>query len=678
MGHVNFSKAAAGGVLALCIGILGACTIPFNIGTHLSQGQSESGHNIGINLFAAQLDFDEDRLFADAMKTAREWVVPGSYGGGTPVATDANGWPTVDAETIVFNGLLNMNGTYYLEGESKSQPTVTPGFGKATLQNFTYNSGDGHFSAKIVYTSTDRSGLLLTFRNTGGGVRNVKLMRPRSVGSSSSYSTSTMFTDQAKALVEKFKVIRFMWAVDAWNGAWQTSWNDRVKPDYCSYNRGADTIVNGVTIGWAGKGMPWEAAIQFCNETGKDMWLNMPLGADDEYIRQLATLVKNTYTVPEGKVYWEYSNEATWDMLGVCSSYLRSKAQAEVSSGGPVGYDMTTVTDEDVNVVTARYYVKRAAEMSAIWRSVWGDQAMMTRVRPIASGQLSYDAVLIWGLEFIHNWFNNGDGNHVAEPHPVNYYFYGCGASNYTGSPGNPGDDPDQLTDDGVTQIARMEAYEEEEVGLAKIYGLERCAYEGGVWTSAANYELPRIEDAMVRYHALWDKYGCDLLVYYVSTGGEDDGKALGFTTNAFDLDTRKFRALDTILSQPKPEASAGKLAPCIIQGADFSISSVPWSHPAPSGAETAGATELNQWATWRGYIFRISKRGTYSIQLHFNLTSGAALEVMVDGAVIANETCSGTSSPVFSVTLDKGLHGIRVRRLDNSGSFFLNSVQIN
>jgi hypothetical protein len=378
-----------------------------------------------------------------------------------------------------------------------------------------------------------------------------------------------------------------------------------------------------------------------------------------------------TYTVPDGKVYWEYSNEATWDMLGVCSNYLSSKAQAEASSSGPVGYDGTT----DVNVLTARYYAKRAAQMSAIWRSVWGDAAMMTRVRPVASGQLSYDTELIWGLEFIHNWFNNGDGNHVAEPHPVNYYFYGCGGSNYTGNPSSPGDDPD-LMSDGMTQIARMEMYEEEEAGLAKIYGLKRCAYEGGVWTTAANYELPRIEDAMVRYHALWDKYGCDLLVYYVSTGGEDNGKALGFTTNVFDLDTRKFRALNTILSQPKPEASAGKLAPCIIQGADFSISSVPWNHPAPAGAETAGSTELNQWSTWRGYLFRTTTRGSYSIQLTFNSTSNANIEIMVDGSVIAKTILSGTSSPTFSVTLDKGLHGIRVRKL-NAGSFFLTSVRI-
>ena len=57
----------------------------------------------------------------------------------------------------------------------------------------------------------------------------------------------------------------------------------------------------------------------------------------------------------------------------------------------------------------------------------------------------------------------------------MNYYFYGCGGSHYTK------DNPDRVTD-GVTEIADFERYEEEESCIAKMYGLKRCAYEGGVW----------------------------------------------------------------------------------------------------------------------------------------------------------------------------------------------------
>ena len=619
--------------------------------------------SIGINFFTAQLDYCEDRLFADAMKTSREWVIPGNYGDQSKkVSVDENGWPTVDAEVPVWHGIDRMNGTYRLEGYCASRPTITAGFGGGEIRDFAY--ANGKFSADFVYSSTGKDGLLLTFRNTGGGVRNVKLMRPISVGSRTSYPPSAVFTNQAKRLVEKVSVVRFLWPVDAWNGPWQKKWSDRVSPTYCSFNRGSGTP----NVGWAGKGMAWEYAIQFCNETGRDMWLAMPIGADDDYIASLARLVKEKYKLPHGKVYWEYSNEATWDggNGGACSAYLKAEGRDEALRGGPVGYDGQR---EDLNVLAARYYAKRAAEMSVIWRSVWGDADMMTRIRPVASGQLSYDTQLTWGLDFIHNWFNNGDGKHVLDPHPVNYFFYGCGGSHYTK------DDPDRVID-GVTEIADFERFEEEESCIAKMYGLKRCAYEGGVWTSESDYLLPRIKDAMIRYQELYDAYDGELLNYYVTTGGEDDGTALGFTKSVFNLNTPKFDALDQLFKSPRGKITAGKLAPCEIEGADFSANSVSWEHPAAGGAETRGGGQLDEWRTYKAYLFRTEKRGTYGISLEYINTTGAIIEVMVDGVIIAKETLSGASSRWFNVQLSPGLHGIRIKKLD-PGFFMLNKVKI-
>jgi hypothetical protein len=610
--------------------------------------------NIGINLFASQLDYCEDRLFADAMKTAREFTKPKTGGQGAAVSVDSNGWPLADCDVIVSNGLNNWNGTYHLEGYSSFSPTIISGFSEASIQNFAYSNGK--FSADIVCSSTNNLGLLLTFLNTGGGVRNVKLMRPITVGSTKSYATSVTFTDQAKNMVKKFNVIRFMWSVDGWNGPWQVNWSDRVSPTYCSFNRGSGTT----NVGWAGKGMAWEYAIRFCNETGKDLWLNMPIGATDDYILNLANLVNKIYAVPDGKVYWEYSNEATWDGKK-CAAYLRATGLADKT----VGYDGVT----DANIISARYYAKRTAEMSVIWRGVWGDAAMMTKIRPIASGQLKYDAELIWGLDFINNWFNNGDGILVSDPHPPKYYLYGCGGSHYTG------DNPDQLTN-GVSEISTFESYEEEETCIAKMYGLKRCAYEGGVWTSAVNYQLPRIKDAMIRYQQLWEKYDGDLLSYYVTTGGEDGGAALGFTQNIFNLNTQKFNAYDDILNTTKKSATAGKVAPCVIEGADYSMNSTVWEHPAPGGAETFGGAQLDQRRTHKGYLVRVTEAGNYSISLNFANTTGAIVEIMVDGSIIAKETMSGSKSIKYIVALSKGLHGIRIRKYDN-GEFILKSIEL-
>ena len=197
------------------------------------------------------------------MKTARKWTVPGinSYGGGSDITDlDQNGWPNTDAELVVWHGIKNMNGTYYLEGESNAMPTISAGYGNAEIQNFKYRGG--RFSANLIYHSTDGSGLMLRFMDTAGGIRNVRLMRPRTVGSSIPYSTNVTFTDQAKKLVANFKVIRFLWSIDCWNGPWQTNWDDRIKPAYCSYNRGTDEVYSSpsgqASITWAGKGMSSE------------------------------------------------------------------------------------------------------------------------------------------------------------------------------------------------------------------------------------------------------------------------------------------------------------------------------------------------------------------------------------------------------------------------------------
>ena len=117
---------------------------------------------IGINLFAAQLDYCEDRLFADAIKTSRDWTKPGTYGDQNQLASvDADGWPTEDAEVPVWHGIDRMNGTYYLEGYCATCPTISAGYGGAQIANFSYSGGK--FSSDVIYSSTGKDGLLLTF-----------------------------------------------------------------------------------------------------------------------------------------------------------------------------------------------------------------------------------------------------------------------------------------------------------------------------------------------------------------------------------------------------------------------------------------------------------------------------------------------------------------------------------
>ena len=650
----------------------------------------DTERNIGINLFAVQADYTKDRMFADAMKTARIWTETGDYSAGTgeygngdPIPDsllDDNGWPLTDAECVVWGGMNNMHGTYYLELESDVQPKVsfnhTAG---ARIVSSSYSNGI--YSAKVQIDNSASCALLLTVLNTGNGFKNVKFMKPVEPGATEWYSTDTTFTDQCKKLVENASVVRFLWPIDGWNGPWQIEWDERVQPDYCSFNRGASSETY---VFWAGYGIPWEYGIQFCNETEKDMWLVLPAGASDDYIRNLAQLVKDEYKVSGGKIYWEYTNEATWatSVHGKISDWLRAQGQAEVDAGGPVGFDGIT----NINMLGVRWHAKRALEMSLIWRDVWGDNAMMSTIRPILSGHADYNDQNQWALDFIFRYYGNKTGENVADPHPVNYYFYGTGGDFYTGD--NPdGDSTIQLVINGSEQtvsgseIDLYEVYVESESCLAKTYGLERCSYEGGVWTTAENYQMDRIEDAMIRYQRLWDKYDGDLLVYYVSTGGEDGGKALGFSLDGIDLDTPKYRALSYLDATKKAAIGGGTLAPCTIDGANFSTHYVPWMRPLPQFMESSGRIELNTYNKYVGYLVRVDDSGTYGIQIDYNTLQDVDYEITVDGATLHRANALGTGhdvSNMINTNMSSGLHSVAIRVYADSGdAFYLNKIII-
>jgi len=62
-------------------------------------------------------------------------------------------------------------------------------------------------------------------------------------------------------------------------------------------------------------GVAYEYMIELCNLTGKDMWLNIPSRADDDYINKLAELVY-TKLDKDRKVWLEYANEV-WNGMFV-------------------------------------------------------------------------------------------------------------------------------------------------------------------------------------------------------------------------------------------------------------------------------------------------------------------------------------------------------------------------
>lgn len=70
-------------------------------------------------------------------------------------------------------------------------------------------------------------------------------------------------------------------------------------------------------------GVPYYWIVDICNRSGRDMWINIPTFAGDDYVRKLLEFIRDNLN-PQLKVYVEYSNE-TWNGMFVSFQYTQDK-----------------------------------------------------------------------------------------------------------------------------------------------------------------------------------------------------------------------------------------------------------------------------------------------------------------------------------------------------------------
>ena len=642
---------------------------------------------VGITITYAG-DWEPDLLFADAFKQSRNWST--SSGAAAPI--DANGWPTQDANIYVWAGQgLDMSGTYALSFNGQATVSCSGG----TVSNQVYDPSANLTTATVTMTNSDLNLSFTSTRRTSSGaantgVTNAKLMRPTSYGAATSYPTSTNFTTPIKNLISKFGTIRFMDYL-ATNGNAQVNWSDRVPPAYASY------VVSDPAYGWEGKGCPWEYAVLLCNETGKDMWICIPAGATDAYITNVANLIAfgsdgtNPYGSPQAKpvypplnsnlkVYVEFSNEV-WNTAGAFtqSGTNHDAAVSEVNAGGsPLNFDGDT---NDWNWA-ARRTAKRTVEISNIFRSVFGDGAMMTRVRPVLESQEGY--VAFWLLQQTHmleDYYNCA--GRVATPHPPAYYIYGGGGSAYY----NPDNSSDALTLSNIWTSSTFDnaawapVCQSEAGYVLPIYG-KRVAYEGGPSMDNTGHSEsiksqawadPRMTTCVSSHQTAWDQNGGDLLCYFESTGDYQ----WAFAQDPAVLDTPKMLAIDAIDSSARASGTYGVAIP-------GSISASAYNSPEDWAGSNPSDLSANDSWTWTGYVVNNTATGAFSIKLNAG-SSGTAnsADIYVDGGLVGtiaipNTGSNGTyqdSATLTTSTLAAGTHGVLLKA--RSGGFGVNTIII-
>ena len=474
------------------------------------------------------LNLDSSLEFVDAMKEVRDWA-PAL--GQSTLTRDARGWPTTDASIVIFDQRVNMfwngpdpnavqpdiGGTYTLTFQGRA---VVSEIGSAELavRNQTYNPVTNTTTAQVVVTHNTSALLNLNFANTtnlasstGTGVADVKFFRP-----GYDPSTTQLFTTRYLNALAPAGTLRYL-NLDAANNYGPTlDANGQLAPLRWSQRRLPGASSQGDTYN-GGVGASWENMIALANATKTNMWINVPDSADDDYVTRLASLLKGGDIVdgvayagldPSLKVYVEYSNEV-WGGTPLPAAYNYEAAKQAVAAGDKA---LNSDGSTDPGRWAQRYYLERSAQISTLFRNVFGTTATTAQVRPVVEWwgeQLSY-------FEQVFPWF---EGNFGAP----SQYFYGMGYANYY----NPSDysSVDAAINSMIAQEPQMMATAAQFTTVATYYGLKNVAYEGGpglVATTAENTPIalatsrdPRMEKIVQDNYLNWYAAGGDVANFF-------------------------------------------------------------------------------------------------------------------------------------------------------------------
>jgi hypothetical protein len=515
---------------------------------------------LGVNLEGLS-DWARIQPFVDLMKTSRPWgTVDAPW--DSKAAVDELGWPTGDAAVMV-----NVR-TFEPGDERKAYRYMTPGVyrlkfkGRATvsttsvnvtIRNAKYDTRADRSTAEVV-VGARADALMLAFRNTRGGVKNVTLRRP-------GYAARETFTNEFKQALQPFGVLRMM---------------DFLHTNYNPVRTWAERTTPASATQASNKGGAFEYAIQIANELDKDIWINIPGGANDAYVRSLAQLIRRDLA-PGRVVYVEYSNEL-WNFIFPQSTENMKAAVREAIDGDRTLTNGKLCTKEmfdsgnvdDCNQYWAGYnrVGKRAVRISEIFSEVMGAAAMNNRVRVVYATQFASPGIAELVLKNIATYRGNPSASLYGVATAPYFYLSEQLAASQSASKdqilnsleSSLRTENEPLFAAGIRENGNFvrKPYRggtntgASHKALADYYGLKSLAYEGGpdLRQNAANptAKIAANKDArmgaMVRSEiAQWIGCGNDLFMHFSLSSSWDQYGYWGLTNDPTDLDAPKYAA---------------------------------------------------------------------------------------------------------------------------------------
>ena len=647
------------------LAILGVLSTLSGLLTHLpALGQTPLPHEtlaplIGANLPAIS-DYSPTPVYVDLVRQGRRFGTAKAPWDEKAVLAE-DGWPVGDFGIFLMTGMSGVQGiggTYKVSFNGQANVELVAS--DATTANPHYDP-ERNLSTIDVIMPQGANQLTLSLTGTRGNIKNLRVIRP-------GYDPAMppLFTREFLQHIARFKTVRLMDWLETNGRDNVTTWATRTDPARTHYA--------------AATGVPWEDVVALANLTHQDIWINIPVRATDDYVEHLAILLRNTLN-SQSRIYVEYSNEV-WNAMFTQFGINVDLALEEVRRGpdSPLAYD----GKKDKYLLAFRRVAQRGKDISDIFRRVFGDEAMMTRVRPVFSGQVVRPALAEMGLEFIAQRYGP----------PSNYFYAFAGAPYF-----NLGK---LQTQDGLTPAAVLDAFEqsvrelpatnllENNLAMAAWYGLPFIAYEGGSDTFGAGSLQakkqasmdPRMLAICRKYLNDWYASGAGLFMWFTAgaTNWDTQYGTWGLTTDLAIDTAPKIRCIDEIARSTPPLPSARHQVPGSFDAIEYvgnlppykpdSRNHIRYLHPGSGSVD---------------YLISAPQAGDYNLTIRAEAgRAGNAISVGLNNRVIdpAFELkATGWDTPqdntAIPLRLKKGLNTIRFSTIRETSGFGLTSLTI-
>ena len=487
---------------------------------------------VGINLAGIE-DWSEEFVFVDIMNQSREWIpfdvtpnAPWSSDVEIPLRSDgypleipfSNGVNEPQAvRTLMYFGELDNlypSGSYQLKID-----------GSGTVE--LWGSASGVYNCPVdttVMVNNNGGGIALEIYESkvNDPIHNIRMIMP---GFENTYETNP-YHPKLLEFLSDFQMIRYMdWMKT--NNSEVTTWSDRTLPQ--NYTQ---TARNGVA---------YEHIIALSNLLSKDVWINIPHQADDDYIRQLAILLRDNLD-PELKIYIEYSNEI-WNSIFSQNQYATDAAEQIGIPGEPWEQAWT-------------YTAKRSADVFQIFENEFNSEERFIKVIPGFSASPYITNFIV--DKFQDTQFN--PNQITADAVAIAPYFGGALADDLSDQNLQNTITVNEIIDSLALRLPEAYSYMQQTKEIADNQNLDLIAYEGGQHLVA---NFPNNENELfveklleANRHAKMQEFYCEyfdywydvveggIFAHFSSHGGYNQFGSWGIKESYEDTESPKYLAL--------------------------------------------------------------------------------------------------------------------------------------